>query len=408
MPHVNPQLLIWARETARLSRADAAEKLDIQAARGVPAVDRLRELELGERAPSRSLLLRMAKLYHRPLLAFYLAQPPNMGDRGDDFRSLPERETSAEPLVDALVRDVKGRQAMVRAILEEEEDAVTVGFVGSQTPLDGVGPLLAAMRQTLQLDLGEYRAQVSPEAAFALLRAKVEKAGVFVLLLGNLGSHHTALDVAAFRGFALADPLAPFIVINDQDAKPAWSFTLLHELAHLWLGSTGVSGGSAENRIEQFCNDVAGNFLLPEPELRALAGYLASQLDDLSDPDRLARPISDFARERHISRSMVAYRLYRADVFSYAVWQALARKFLTEWRKGREAERERARERDGGPNFYVVRRHRVGTALLHFAARTLSEGSLTPTKAARILGVKARSVGPLLSGLLSPTARQVG
>jgi hypothetical protein len=34
-----------------------------------------------------------------------------------------------------------------------------------------------------------------------------------------------------FRGFAPADDLAPFIVINDND--PAHSFTLLHELVHI-------------------------------------------------------------------------------------------------------------------------------------------------------------------------------
>src|SRR3546814_17037769 len=63
--------------------------------------------------------------------------------------------------------------------------------------------------------------------------------------------------IDAFRGFALADPIAPFVVINDRDAKTAWSFTLLHEVAHLWIGATGVSGGHFEGSTEQFCNDVA-------------------------------------------------------------------------------------------------------------------------------------------------------
>src|SRR6185312_3972790 len=147
------------------------------------------------------------------------------------------------------------------------EEAGPLRWVGSARLDAGVGSVLAAIRQTLGVDLADYRAQPSPEAAFAFLRGKVEAAGVFVLLIGNLGSHHTAIPVDAFRGFALADRFAPFIVINDQDAKTAWSFTLLHELAHLWLGATGVSGGLPESRIERFCNDVAAAFLLPNPEL---------------------------------------------------------------------------------------------------------------------------------------------
>src|SRR5690606_16878995 len=120
------------------------------------------------------------------------------------------------------------------------------------------------------------------------------------------------IDVDAFRGFALADPIAPFVVINDQDAKTAWSFTLLHEVAHLWIGATGVSGGHVEGPTEQFCNDVASGFLLPERELDQLANLERLPLADLRNA------ISEFARGRLLSRSLVAYRLFRAGRVSDA------------------------------------------------------------------------------------------
>src|SRR3546814_19990377 len=108
---------------------------------------------------------------------------------------------------------------------------------------NGVGPVLASMRQVLNLDLAEFRAQGSAEAGFALLRSRAEAAGIYVLLIGNLGSHHSAIDIDAFSGFALADPIAPFVVINDRDAKQAWSLPLLHAVAHLWIEAQGVSDG---------------------------------------------------------------------------------------------------------------------------------------------------------------------
>jgi Zn-dependent peptidase ImmA (M78 family)/transcriptional regulator with XRE-family HTH domain len=392
MPATKPEILIWTRETAGLSIEEAAAKLGIKDARGVAAVDRLAALEAGEGEPSRPLLLKMAKLYRRPLLTFYMSAPPRKGDRGEDFRSLPERETKAEPLIDALVRDIRARQAMVRAILEDEEEAEPLRFIGSSMVAAGLGPVLASIRQTLGIDLADFRAQGSPDAAFALLRSKVEAVGVFVLLIGNLGSHHTALDVAAFRGFALADPIAPFIVINDQDAKPAWSFTLLHELAHLWIGASGVSGAIAEGQIERFCNDVASNFLLPSNEL-GIVGVSRN-----TDHEDAARLISEFAEERLLSRSMVAYRLFRAGSLLEATWRQLSGRFQAEWLHNRAAQRERDRGDEGGPNYYVVRRHRLGPALLRFVARNMTGGSLTPTKASKVLGVKPRSVAPLLSG----------
>lgn len=392
MPAVKPSILKWARKSAGLSLEEAAAKVGINAARGVSGEDRLLALETEEGEVSRPVVLKMAKIYRRPLVSFYLEEPPERGDRGEDFRTLPEQHTDSEPLVDALVRDVRARQTTVRSILVEEEEAQPLPFVSSMSRNDGVGPVLASIRKLLNLDLAAFRAQGSAEAGFSLLRRQVETAGVYVLLIGNLGSHHSAIDVEAFRGFALADPIAPFVVINDQDAKTAWSFTLLHEVVHLWIGATGVSGGSAEGPTEQFCNDVASNFLLPEAELTQLEARIGV------DEAEIAREITQFANERLISRTLVAYRLYRIGAINPGVWRSLTGTFKIEWLRSRAAQRERARGQEGGPNYYIIRRHRLGAALLNFVARSMSEGILTPTRASKLLGVKARSVHPLLSG----------
>ncbi len=279
---------------------------------------------------------------------------------------------------------------MVRDILDDDDDVESLPFIGSMSMADGVGAVLASIRQTLRFELAEFRAQASPESAFALLRSRVESVGIFVLLMGNLGSHHTAIAVEAFRGFALADKVAPFVVLNDQDAKTAWSFTLIHELAHLWLGTTGVSGTFADGQIEKFCNDVAGSFLLPANELPLM------RIDLSTDLSAVSQRIGAFAAERHVSNSMVAYSLFRAGLIADRTWRTLASQFAAQWRRSREAQRET--QRDGsGPSYYIVRRHRLGNALLNFVSRSMADGILTPTKASRVLGVKPRSVAPLLS-----------
>jgi Zn-dependent peptidase ImmA (M78 family)/transcriptional regulator with XRE-family HTH domain len=398
MPAVNPEILIWARETAGMSLEDAAAKLGIGPARGALPEARLAAYERGDDAPSRPLLVKMAKIYRRSLLTFYLPTPPRKGDRGEDFRSLPNQHTADEPLVDALLRNVQARQSMVRTLLEDEEEATPLPFVGSMTQHAGVDRVLASIQATLSLDLATFRAQGSIESGFSYLRDRAEAAGIFVLLIGNLGSHHTNLDVTAFRGFALADSLAPFVVINDQDAKSAWAFTLLHEIAHLWVGATGVSGSWGDSQLERFCNAVASAFLLPQSELADLA------LDPGADRDAIAHAIGAFAQPRFLSRSMVAYRLFQAGRVSERRWEDLSQYFRNEWRQQRERQRDRSREQEGGPNYYVVRRHKLGTALLRFVDRNLSDGGLTPTKASKVLGVKPRSVAPLLSSLRQQVA----
>jgi len=391
MPTLKPEILEWARVTAGLSLDEAAHAIELKEAHGVSGAERLAALEAGKEEPSRPLLLRMARAYRRSLLVFYLERPPKTGDRGKDFRTLPGGEAPLyNPVLDALIRDVRGRQSIIRSLLEDAE-AEKLPFIGSATPDVPVPALAERIVRQIGFDLTKFRQQDSVEEAFAYLRYRLEDTGIFVLLLGNLGSYHTNIPVDTFRGFAMADEIAPIAIINDNDARPAWSFTALHEVAHLWLGDTGISGGASGLAIEQYCSDVAAEILLPPRELDEFAriGRLAfGQLVDV---------IGKFAGKRKISRAMVAYRVFRVGFINRNTWGDLNDRFKQDWLESKEREALKQATREGGPSYYVVRRHRIGKALLDLAGRSLDEGLLTYTRAGRLLGVRARNVEPLLS-----------
>jgi Zn-dependent peptidase ImmA (M78 family) len=399
---LNPEIFTWARNTAGLSADEAARALGFSNTRQRSATERLMALEAGDEEPSRSVLRKMAKAYRRSLLVFYLPAPPRTGDRGNDFRTVPGAPPPLyNPVLDALIRDVRGRQAIVRSLLEEIEPQ-PVDFIGAATINMRPDDLAARIVERQQFSLTDFRRQATVELAFNYLREKIEATGVFVLLLGNLGSHHTNIPVDIFRGFAIADPIAPFIVINDQDARPAWSFTALHELAHLWLGTTGISGTSIEARIERYCNDVAGEILLPTAEIQSLSNLRRAALDHIIET------VSTFASARKISRAMVAYKLLRLDMIAEATWRQLNARFRQEWiaSRRREEEEDEGNGDSGGPGYYVVKRHRLGNALLDTVRRSLAEGLLTHTKAAQVLGVKPRNVDPLLHGTPTQQGRR--
>jgi Zn-dependent peptidase ImmA (M78 family) len=379
-------ILRGARETAGLSLEDAAHAIDLKTARGQSGAERLGALENGAEEPPRGLLVKMAQAYRRPLLVFYLHAPPKMGDRGQDFRTL-HRPEHYNPELDALIRDIKGRQGLIKSMLEDAESE-PLGFVGSANPEIPVPILAKRMAGHLQLRLSDFRAEKDADDAFGYLRGKIEGAGVFVLLLGNLGSHHTNIPVEIFRGFAISDQIAPLIVINDQDARSAWSFTALHELAHLWLGNTGISGMDAGVNIEQYCNDVAGEILVPAAELVGFRNRMTFKT--------AVEEISAFAEQRRVSRAMVSYKLLRTGFIDRPMWSELSAHFHEQWLAFKERQANKLRAAEGGPSYYVVRRHRVGQALLGLVRRSLDEGNITYTKASRVLGVKPRNVEPLL------------
>lgn len=399
---INPAVLVWARETAGLSIEEAAHKIGLTSGTRATAVEKLDAMEGGERAPSEAQLAKMAAAYHRPLLSLYMAEPPRPADRGEDFRTMRAPVARQEAAwLDALVRDVQTRQSILRDMMEDEEDAEPVGFVGTLAISTPVAKAANRIKAALGIedDRSFRHGMRRPEDLFTELRRRTEALRVFVILLGDLGSHHTAISPKVFRGFAVADKLAPMIVINDQDAKAAWSFTLIHELVHIFVGNTGVSGLPAKEephtpsaRIERFCNDVAGELLLPD---QALAG-----LPRLVTAEAVMWEADILCREWHVSKAMAAYRLWRERKTGAETYGEVVRILAEQWQRQRARERDQNRSTEGGPNYYIVRRHRLGEALLRFVGHGLRADAVTHTTAAKVLGVRPGAVEPLLSSVM--------
>jgi len=390
MPKVNHEILRWARTTAGLDEEQAAKKLGLTDTKKASALEKLRVLESGEVSPTRSQLVKMSKHYRRPLLIFYLSDLPRIGNRGQDYRTLPDTvEITQEALVDVVIRDIRARQALVRSVLEDEDEATKLPFISSLQMSDGVHTAITSLKKHLKWNLNEYRNQPDIDKAFAFLRGKAEEAGVFVLLIDNLGSYHTTIDVETFRGFALADDVAPFIAINANDTKGAWCFTLVHELVHIWLGATGVSGNSGnygEQEIEKFCNDVASEFLVPMKEIRQL------EINNKTDFQVAKELIKQFALRCKVSNTMVAYKLCRADFITYDRFKEFKMAFKADYLKYKAAQKLKAKEKEGGPTYYVTKKHRVGNGLINLVARMMYGGAITTTKAGRVLGVRPQNV----------------
>jgi Zn-dependent peptidase ImmA (M78 family) len=286
---------------------------------------------------------------------------------------------------------------MIVDLLTASDEIEEHTYVGSSKIENGAESIAGSISKQLDFDHANRSARKGVDSLFRELRAKSEKIGIFVLLVGDLGSHHSSLSTDVFRGFAIADKIAPLIVINDQDALAAWSFTLIHELAHIWLGQSGVSGDpepysfrSRAARVERFCDDVASQFLLPSQSLPSKPTFEAG------DAIAAAAEIKKLADQWSVSEPMVAYRFGRLGWISRDTYRKLATDYSARWRAAKQREKEKAKENDGGPSYYAVRRHRLGDALIDLVRQNLRDHALTYTKAAKMLGVKPNSVEPLL------------
>ena len=385
---MNPHVLRWARESAGLSPSQAVRKLGLKNAYGVEPAARLRAYEEGREFPTRAMLVKMAAGYQQPLVSLYLNEPPPKGDRGTDFRTTPEGEwtNEEEAWLDILLRDLKARQSVLKEALLDNEEREPLPFIGSIRYGDDLQRGLDALYEILGVSHVEYRRERRVEDAFRLLRRCAENARVFVLLIGDLGHHSRTIGVEVFRGLVMADEIAPIIVINPGDSPGARSFTLLHELVHLCLGHSGVSDWSTGSKVEQFCSDVASQYLLPEDDLDRLAALN-------HQGDEWVSAIDQFARGRNLSSALVAYRLYRRGTLSRDVWGSLRKHFSARW-KELKAQLKEAKKQvgDGGPGYYTTTRFKLGQHLVGTTGRLMRAGALTTTKAGFVLDVRPQNV----------------
>ncbi|WP_306168618.1 ImmA/IrrE family metallo-endopeptidase [Halomonas sp. MMSF_3323] len=388
MAKATPAVLVWARETAGLSLEQAARGLGLGSQR-TPADEQLAAFESGERAPSLPQIKKMAQLYRRPFVAFFLSKPPKNAEMGEDFRRLPGEEGSNEGDVRALIRDIYIRQTLVKETLVDSEEDQDIDFIGKGDFEEDIDDAAEHIKNALEIDTDSYRRERDAHHAFGYLRDKAEASGIYVLLIGDLGSHHSTISVKEFRGFALADKVAPFIVINQNDAKPAWSFTLLHEAVHLWVGKSGISAQTNTHKVEQFCNDVASRILLSDDETDAL--YERASKSE----ETYFNFLKSEARSLNLSTSLIAYRFFRKNFISKEEWENVNIQLREQWLAAKQENKKKQKQSSGG-DFYNTKKHRAGNALVNLVSKGIHEGILTETRAGRILGVNPGNVAKMV------------
>ena len=221
----------------------------------------------GETRPTLRQLEEFARKTYTPVGFFFLDEPPTENVPIPDFRTVGDRPVSGPVTADLLdtLYICQARQEWYRdsQLLNGEARLAFVGTATVETPPEEVA---ASMRQLLDWTTRTRERFRDSDAAFTCLRENAEAVGVLVMVSGIVGSNtHRKLDPQEFRGFALSDPYAALVFVNGADSKAAKVFTLAHELAHLWLGSTALSDidpvSARRFDEERWCNQVAAELL---------------------------------------------------------------------------------------------------------------------------------------------------
>ena len=290
-------MLVWARERAGFDVRSAAGKLKQEE-------ERIEAWEAGKRKPTLVQARRMAEVYKKPLAVFFLPEPPKGFDVLREYRRLAGPIKDASPDLRIALEFAEERRELYIE-LAQQLGMDLPAFQGKARLKEDPEKVAARLREYLGVSWENQRGWQNPFTAFSAWRDAAEICGVIVF-------QASGIDVEEMRGVVIPTDLAPVVLLNSSDAPTARIFSLLHELAHLWLLNGGYSpdGPTRKRKLtdqpaEVFANAVAAAALLPRKSI-------------LADPDfdRAAAslpgdmlPLRVVARRYSVSAEVIARRM---------------------------------------------------------------------------------------------------
>ncbi len=366
---VKAEMLDWALARSRVELVAAKARFP-----------RFSDWRAGRAQPTLKQLEGFARATHTPVGFFFLPEPPDERVPIPDFRTIRDAGVG-RPSADLLdtIYICQQRQEWYRDYARATGEQ-PLSFVGSIRPRSDVVAAAATIRTAIGFNLEQRQRTKTWEQALSDFLDKADELGVLVMKSGVVFNNtHRKLDPAEFRGFAMADTLAPVVFINGADTKSAQMFTLAHELVHLWIGQTALSDApmveesGPANDVERWCNEVAAELLVP---LNALREAYNATADRLGEMQRLARRFK-------VSTLVILRRMYDAGGISRSeFWEAFA------------AERERLRDlasAGGGGDFHRTEQARVSPRFARALVVSTMEGHTLYRDAFRMLSIRKAS-----------------
>jgi len=340
---------------------------------------RIGEWAAGEAHPTLRQLESLAKATSTPLGFFFLAEPPEERLPVPYFRTL-QSDSPQQPSADLLdtMQMMQRRQAWMREFLIEE-GSDRLPFVASARIAEPRASVAKRMRAALNLEVDWASGYRTWTDALRALREAIDEAGILVVVNGVVGNNtHRKLEPHEFRGFVLVDEFAPLLFVNGADGKAAQMFTLAHEVAHVFFGSSAAFDlrqlMPAEDTTEQACNQVAAEFLVAE---RLMRPAWSSVPDDPSRFQQMARRFK--VSELVVARRALDLGLIGRDAF-FAFYDSY-----------RTAERRAAPQQPQGGDFYANQNLRVGHRFASTLVRAAREDRLLYSEAYRLTGLYGKT-----------------
>ena len=386
---VKPALLRWARSRAKVTIEDAAKAAHV-------AVERITawEDDNNEDAPTLGQLRELAAKYHFPLAVFYLPEPPNDFAPLRDFRRLPHAED--EQISANLAYHIRSAYDRRELALElyQELDTRPERIALRATLDDNPEEVGRSIRAFLHIDDEAQKRAARQGKSFDFWRRRLEENDILVFVVSG---PHWSIPLGEMRGFSIATPELPVIVVNGRDySQGGKAFTLLHELCHILLGESAISNGASEDqslkpadrKVERFCDAVAAATLMPRELMKAIPDARGADVREWTNAE-----LEAISSAIGVSRQALLLRLVNLRRATWAYYRTRHEAFEEEYRQ-----QAAARAEDKKP--IPIKRHVMlmswnGRAFTRLVLRSYYDQRITLNDVSSYLGAKVKHIPAL-------------
>ena len=366
---INGAVLRWARESIGIAPERAAKRANV-------ATDIYKKWESGEDVPSMPRLRKLANLFKRPLPVFFLPHLPQSPPLPKDFRK--PAVIIKQPLGEAslmAVRKARWYQTVAKELM------VDLGYQVRSLKVPELKsiPLADIINDIRKLDIHKQMSWENNWEALKRWRMYLEEQGIFVFQF--------PMPVEESRGFSLVrEEHPPVIVISSQDSPNGRIFTLFHEYCHILLEDSALCIPSeaidiGQRDVEKFCNEFAGNFLVPTRHLKeSIKESQFSKIEDI---------ITVLSKKFIVSQFVILRRLYSEKEIDYKDYQRLFKELQKGVKKVESA----------GGNFYKNQYAEKGKRFIGLVVEAESSKKITLSRALDYLGIKTRHYDQIVNML---------
>ena len=377
---IKPEIISWILQVIQFDNV------------AVSVIDLLSKWKSGEKTPTFNQVEEISRKTNIPFGYFFLDRPPVEDCPLADYRTVKSVAVS-EPsrnLIDTLDSMQDIQDWMTDYVIDNGQEKLT--FVGAAAGVEDADAVADDIRKVLQLDQQWFLQSASVMDSFRLIKNVFEQAGILVMMNGIVGNNtRRKLNVDEFRAFTLVNSYAPLIFINTGDTDTGKLFSLLHELAHIWIGKNSLynmqMNASAESNDEKLCNAITAEVLAPKDvfleKWEETEGTILEKVEALAKVFKCSRFV--------IARRARDFKKITQEAYLEIV-HALTEKYH-EWKAKQDS------VKSTGGDYYRTLQSRLDHRLVISLANSASEGRTQYSEVYRLTNTNRKSFGKLLSDI---------